>query len=69
MHRKEISMTIEECCEYLKNKSTVTLVKEIVEIENKPEKLEKFEEVLISKSRQLLYKKRKNSSQKQIIKK
>lgn len=53
MYRKEISMTIGECCEYLKNKSSVALVKEIVEIENKPSRLERFEEVFISKSRKL----------------
>ncbi len=53
MFRKEISMTIGECCEYLKNKSNVELVKEIVEIENKPLRLERFEEVFISKSRKL----------------
>lgn len=51
MFRKEISMTIGECCEYLKNKSNVALVKEIVEIENKPLRLERFEEVFISKNR------------------
>lgn len=53
MYRKEISMTIGECCEYLKNKSNTALVKEIVEIENKPKRLERFEEVFISKTRKL----------------
>lgn len=53
MYRMGISMTIGECCEHLKNKSTATLVREIVEIENKPERLERFEEVFISKSRKL----------------
>jgi len=53
MYRRGISMTIGECCEYLKNKSNVALVKEIVEIDNKPLRLEKFEEVFISRSRQL----------------
>jgi len=48
MFRKGISMTLGECCEYLKEKATASLVKEIVEIENKPERLEKFEEVFIS---------------------
>jgi len=43
MYRKGISMTIGECCEYLKNKSTISLVKGIVEIEDKPTRLERFE--------------------------
>mgnify|MGYP001594519016 CR=1 FL=1 len=51
MYRKGISMTIGECCEYLKQKSTASLVREIVEIEDKPKRLERFEEVFISKSR------------------
>lgn len=53
MYRREISMTIGECCEYLRDKANLSLVKEIVEIENKPKRLEKFEEVFISKSRKL----------------
>jgi hypothetical protein len=53
MYRREISMTIGECCAYLKQKSTTILVREIVEIENKPERLERFEEVFISKNRKL----------------
>jgi hypothetical protein len=48
MFRKGISMTIGECCTYLKEKSTISLVREIVVIENKPERLERFEEVFIS---------------------
>ena len=48
MYRKNISMTIGECCAYLKEKATARLVMEIVVIENKPERLEKFEEVFIS---------------------
>lgn len=48
MYRKNISMTIGECCAYLKDKATRSLVKEIVEIEDKPLRLEKFEEVFIS---------------------
>ncbi len=51
MYRKGISMTIGECCEYIQNKSTISLVKEIVEIEDKPKRLERFEEVFISKTR------------------
>jgi SRSO17 transposase len=48
MYRKGIQMTIGECCEYLRDKSSTSLVKEIVEIENKPERLERFGEVFIS---------------------
>ena len=48
MYRKGISMTIGECCAYLKEKATACLVKEIVEIENKPMRLHRFEEVFIS---------------------
>lgn len=48
MFRTGKSMTIGECCEYLRNKSTISLVREIVVIANKPERLEKFEEVFIS---------------------
>ena len=48
MYRKNISMTIGECCAYLKEKSTISLVKEIVVIESKPKRLERFEEVFIS---------------------
>ena len=51
MYRRGISMTIGECCEYLRDKANLSLVKEIVEIENKPQRLKKFEEVFISKSR------------------
>lgn len=50
MYRRGIQMTIGECCEYLRDKSSVGLIKEIVEIENKPERLNRFEEVFISKS-------------------
>ncbi len=53
MYRKGISMTIGECCEYLKQKSTANLVKAIVEIEDKPKRLERFEEVFISKIRKV----------------
>ncbi|MBU0466944.1 MAG: transposase [Nanoarchaeota archaeon] len=53
MYRKGISMTIGECCEYLRDKSNYNLVKEIVEIEDKPTRLNRFEEVFISESRKL----------------
>ncbi len=48
MFRKGLSMTIGECCAFLKEKSTISLVREIVVIENRPERLERFEEVFIS---------------------
>ncbi|MBM3233074.1 transposase [Candidatus Pacearchaeota archaeon] len=48
MYRSGKSMTIGECCAYLKEKSTISLVREIVVIENKPDRLERFEEVFIS---------------------
>jgi len=53
MYRKGISMTIGECCEYLRDKSHYNLVKEIVEIEDKPTRLNRFEEVFITESRKL----------------
>lgn len=48
MFRTGKSMTIGECCAYLKDKSTISLVREIVVIESKPKRLEKFEEVFKS---------------------
>lgn len=48
MYRRGIQMTIGECCEYLRDKSSANLVKEIVEIEDKPIRLNRFEEVFIS---------------------
>lgn len=45
MYRKGISMTIGKCIEYLNEKSTAGMVLEIVEIENKPLRLERFGEV------------------------
>jgi len=48
MFRRGKTMTIGECCEYLRNKSDYNLVKEIVVIEDKPTRLNRFEEVFIS---------------------
>ena len=45
MNRQGIVMTIGECCEYLRDESNYNLVKEIVEIEDKPIRLCRFEEV------------------------
>lgn len=45
MYRKGISMTIGECIEYLNEKSTAGMVLEIVEIENRPLRLERFGEL------------------------
>jgi len=50
MYRRGDSMTIGECCEYLQDKSNYNLVKEIVAIEDKPMRLNRFEEVFISES-------------------
>jgi hypothetical protein len=51
MFRKGIVQTIGECCENLRSKSTNNLLIEIIEIENKPERIEKFQEAFISKNR------------------
>ena len=45
MHRKGISLTIGKCCEYLRDESNYNLVKEIVEVEDKTNRLCRFEEV------------------------
>jgi len=50
MFRRGQTMTIGDCCEYLKNKSTTNVVHDIVVIEDKQTRLNQFEEVFISKS-------------------
>ncbi len=50
MFRSGKSMTIGNCCEYLKDKSGARLIRGIVEIEDKPERINRFEEVFISKN-------------------
>lgn len=50
MYRKGSSMTIGEFCDYLREKSATETVRDIVEIDDKPERINKFEEVFISKS-------------------
>lgn len=45
MNLKGISLTIGECCEYLRDESNYNLVKEIVEVEDKTNRLCRFEEV------------------------
>ena len=50
MYRRGQSMTIGECCEYLRNKSTTNVVHDIVVIEDKQTRLNQFEEVFISES-------------------
>ena len=47
MYRSGKQMTIGECCEYLKNKSMNNLVNKIVIIENRKERLNKFQEAFI----------------------
>jgi len=53
MYFKGITKTIGECCNYLTDKSMKNILIEIIETEDKPSRLERFEEVFISKSRQL----------------
>ena len=48
MFQNELKMTIGECCEYLKNKAYKEMVGEIIFLENKKIRIEKFEEVFIS---------------------
>ena len=48
MYRRGQSMTIGECCEYLRNKSTTNVVHDIVVIEDKQTRLNQFEEAFIS---------------------
>ena len=53
MYFKGITKTIGECCNYLTDKSMKNVLIEIIETEDKPLRLEKFEEVFINKNRQL----------------
>jgi hypothetical protein len=53
MYFKGITQTIGECCNYLLDKSTKEVLIEIIEVEDKPLRLERFEEVFINKSHQL----------------
>lgn len=48
MFRKGIQMSIGECCEYLRNKSTAEVIHEIVIIDDKRKRLSEFEEVFIN---------------------
>lgn len=48
MFSKGISMTIGTCCEYLRDKMQQELVTEIILIEDKSERLKRFEEVFIN---------------------
>ena len=48
MFQKRVDMTIGECCEYLKNKAYKELIEEMVIIENKEMRMEKFEKAFIS---------------------
>jgi len=47
MFRRGVKMTIGKCSEDLVNKSTTNFVKEIIVIENKKERIERFEEAFI----------------------
>lgn len=48
MYRRGFQMTIGECCEHLRNKSTKDSVREMVIIEGRQVRLNKFEEVFIN---------------------
>lgn len=47
MFRNGLDMSIGECCEYLRNKSTKNLVHEIVVIDDRQNRLSQFEEVFV----------------------
>ncbi len=47
MFRNGMDMSIGECCEYLRNKSTKNLVHEIVVIDDRQNRLNQFEEVFV----------------------
>jgi len=47
MFRQGIQMTVGECCKYLREKSENNLVKKIVEVEDKSERMKRFEEAFI----------------------
>lgn len=49
MYTKGIVMTIGTCCEYLRDKTQQVLVKEIINIEDREKRLQKFEEVFFNK--------------------
>lgn len=53
MYQNGINQTIGECCNYLLDKSTKEVFIEIIEIENQSQRLAKFQEVFINKTRQL----------------
>lgn len=53
MFRKGISQTIGECCNYLMDKSTKEILIEIIEIEDKSQRRELFQEAFINKIRQV----------------
>lgn len=48
MHTKGIIMTIGTCCEYLRDKAHNDLIAEIIAIEDKPTRLNRFEETFIN---------------------
>lgn len=53
MYQNGLDQTIGECCNYLLDKSTKEVFLEVIEIENQSQRLERFQEVFISKSHQL----------------
>ena len=50
MFYRGLVMTVGECCGYIQDKGMDDFVLEIVEIENKSERMEYFEKVFIRKS-------------------
>ena len=50
MFQRNITLSIGECCSYIQNKEMNDFVREIVEIENKEERISYFEEVFIRKT-------------------
>lgn len=53
MHARGLSMSIGECCSYVKDEAMNDFLREIICIDDKEERLNTFEEVFIRKSRQL----------------
>ncbi|HLC72162.1 MAG TPA: transposase [Candidatus Nanoarchaeia archaeon] len=53
MHARGLSMSIGECCSYVRNEALNDFLQEIICIDDKEERLKRFEEVFIRKSRQV----------------
>lgn len=53
MHARGLSMSIGECCSYVRDETMNDFLKEIISIDDKQTRLKAFEEAFIKKSRQL----------------